>query len=341
VTSRKAVDPALLLIALSHGVILFAGFFAPYAADTQNRELSFAPPTALHFWDLQGHFHFRPFIYRSAALAGQPNTYREDRSRIFPVHFLVPGTDYRLLGLFRAHRHLFGVDEPARLLLAGSDFYGRDELSRLLFGGQISLFSGVFAAGISLVLGMLLGGLAGYHGRWVDDLVMRIAEVFLAVPWLYLLLSARALLPLHVEPHGVFLLLMAVLGLVGWARPARLVRGVVLSCRKQDFVLAARGFGASDVYLIRAHIFPQAASIAATQMALYVPQYILAEVTLSFFGLGVSEPAPSWGNMLAPLQDNFTLQFCWWLLSPAAALILVFLAYRKAFAHYAKAQFHL
>src|SRR5258707_13534918 len=131
---------------------------------------------------------------------------------------------------------------------------------------------------------------------------MRFAEIFITIPWFYLLIAVRAFLPLQISPVAAFLLVVAVIGMVGWGRPARLVRGVVLSARERNYVLAARGFGASDFYLIRRHIAPQTFGLLLTQAALLVPQYILAEVTLSFLGLGVSEPEPSWGTMLSAFR---------------------------------------
>jgi peptide/nickel transport system permease protein len=176
-------------------------------------------------------------------------------------------------------------------------------------------------------VGVLLGGLAGFYGAWVDELIMRVAELFLALPWLYLLFAVRMALPLHIDPEQAFLLVLAVIGLIGWARPARLVRGIVLSAKLRDYVAAARGFGATDVYLLRRHVLPQVLGIALTQAALLVPQYILAEVTLSFFGLGVGEPVPSWGNMLTSLQRYDVLSTYWWMFLPGLALIPVFLLY--------------
>jgi peptide/nickel transport system permease protein len=164
-------------------------------------------------------------------------------------------------------------------------------------------------------------------GVWLAAALWRRSELFLALPWLYLLFAVRAFLPLHVTPAQAFLLLVGVIGLVDWARPARLVRGVVLSAREREFVLAARSFGASDLYLIRRHIAPEALGVLLTQAALLVPQYVLAEVTLSFVGLGVSEPVPSWGNMLAALQQYHVLSSYWWMWLPGVALAPIFLCY--------------
>src|ERR1700692_1842461 len=146
-------------------------------------------------------------------------------------------------------------------------------------------------------------------------------ELFLSLPWLYCLLGIRAFLPLHLSALYTFFLLIGVIGLIGWARPARLVRGLVLSSRNRNYVLSARGFGASDFYLMRRHIFPDVYGILLTQASLLVPRYIAAEVTLSFFGLGVNEPVPSWGNMLSTLQQYSVLISYGWLLAPVAALV--------------------
>jgi peptide/nickel transport system permease protein len=314
------------LLGLVYLSTVFAGFLAPDDPAAQNRDLSFAPPTRLHFVDGTGRLHVRPFVY-GLARSGDSEEYAEDRSRIFPVRFFVRGVPYRVAGIISADRHLFGTDRPGRLFLMGSDDYGRDQFSRFLHGGQISLFAGLLGAGLSLGVGMVLGGLAGFYGAWVDETIMRVAELFLALPWMYLLFAVRMALPLRIEPAEAFLLVLAVIGLIGWARPARLIRGIVLSAKLRDYVAAARSLGASDLYLLRRHIWPQVLGIALTQGALLVPQYILAEVTLSFFGLGVGEPVPSWGNMLASLQRYQVLSSYWWMFVPGLALIPVFLLY--------------
>jgi peptide/nickel transport system permease protein len=173
----------------------------------------------------------------------------------------------------------------------------------------------------------VIGLAAGYYGGWRDDLLMRVAELFLALPWLYLLFALRAFLPLSVGPLEAFLLVVVVIGMVGWARPARLVRGVVLTVKERDFVRAARGFGASDIYLLRRHILPETASVLLTQAAILVPQFVLAEMTLSFLGLGVPEPMSSWGNLLATLQQYSVLVSYWWMYLPALAIVPFFLGY--------------
>ncbi|HXB20898.1 MAG TPA: ABC transporter permease [Candidatus Solibacter sp.] len=318
---------ALWCLAGIHLLVTFAGFVAPYRFDTQERFQSFAPPTRVHFFDFNGTFHLRPFVYAVAGGDENSNEYREDRSAMYPIGFFAAGEEYSLFGIWPCHRHLFGVNAPARIYLLGADGFGRDQLSRLLYGGRVSLFGGFLAAALSVLLGLGLGAIAGFYGGRADDVVMRVADIFIVVPWFYLLLAIRAVLPLQIQPEAAFLLVVATIGFVGWARPARLVRGVVLSQRERTFVLAARGFGASNLYLLRRHILPSAWGVALTQMAVLIPQFILAEVILSFLGLGIGEPVPSWGNMLAYAQQYHILISYWWMLLPGVAPVPVFLAY--------------
>jgi peptide/nickel transport system permease protein len=302
----------LVWLAVLHALIVLAGWVAPYDYAEQHREYPFAPPTPVHFRDTAGGFHFRPFVY--GVTTDPAGNYLEDRGHVYPVEFFSGG-------------RLFGVASPGGLFLWGSDGYGRDVLSRVLYGGQISLLTGLAAAFLSLSLGLLCGTLAGFYGGWVDGLLMRGAELFLALPWLYLLLGVRAFLPLHISPTQAFLLLVAIIGTIGWVRPARIVRGVVLSARERGFVLAARGFGASPGYLIRRHILPLTWSVMLTQATILIPQYIVAEVTLSFLGLGVGEPIPSWGNMLAEARQYHSLVAHTWMLAPGLATVPLLLGY--------------
>jgi peptide/nickel transport system permease protein len=317
----------LAFLAALHLTVLLAGFFSPYDVAQQNRDLTFASPTRIHFVDAHGQFHLRPFVYLLEDNPSVFGAYVESSAQRFPIRFFVKGAPYDLLGMLKFNHHLFGVDAPARIFLFGTDAYGRDQFSRFLYGGQVSLFAGLLATMLTLTFGTILGTVAGYYGGWFDSAVMRGSELFLALPWLYLLFALRAFLPLNINPRQAFLLLIAVIGMVGWARPARLIRGIVLSSRERHYVLAARLFGGSDSYLIRRHILPDTYSVILTQAALLIPQYILAEVTLSFVGLGVGEPAPSWGNMLSTLQQYAVLVSYWWMLVPGLALVPVFLGY--------------
>jgi peptide/nickel transport system permease protein len=324
---KKTARIAIVILCVTYAAVLLSGFLAPYDPAEQDRALPFAPPMRLRFIEAQGKLHLWPFAYAWKPRQDTFTEYELELTRPLPLRLLVRGPEYKLVGSIKCTRHLFGLDGGDPIFLLGTDGYGRDVFSRLLWGGKISLLAGLIAALLSLFIGTLAGASSGYLGGLADDVLMRLAELFLAVPWLYLLFAVRAFLPLHISATAAFLLLIAVIGTVGWARPARLIRGVVLSARERNFVLAARGFGASDFYLLRRHVLPQTTGLLLTQAALLVPQYILAEVTLSFLGLGVGEPVPSWGNMLGSLQQYHVLASYWWMLAPAVALIPVFWAY--------------
>ena len=316
----------LIVLGLLHGAVVCAGFFAPYDPQEQDRENPYLPPARIHMVDAHGHFHFRPFTYGQPLREDSFGQLHEDTAKAVPLRFFVSGARYHLLGLVPCRLHFFGTDS-GRIYLLGSDAYGRDQFSRILYGGQTSLLAGLLGASLTLLLGVSIGVMAGYYGGWRDGLLMRLAELFMALPWLYLLFALRAFLPLAVSPVEAFLLVILVMGTVGWARPARLVRGVVLSAKERDFVRAARGFGASDWYLLWRHILPATSSVLLTQAAILVPQFVLAEMTLSFLGLGVPEPVPSWGTLLATLQQYSVLVSYWWMYLPALAIVPFFLGY--------------
>lgn len=322
---RTAFLP-LYALALIYLATVLSGFLAPYDPAIQDRYAVLRPPTRIHWVTQDGKFHWTPVVFGTAEPTEDPASEANVR-KSYPVQLLPRGAPYKILGVLPCDRHLFGVALPGRLYLMGTDGYGRDVLSRLLYGGQISLFAGLLATAVALTLGTLLGTLAGFYGSWTDAIIMRAVELFLALPWLYLLLALRAFLPLRTGPTQTLLLLVAVIGLVGWARPARLIRGVVLSAKERTHILAARSFGATDSYLLRRHLLPETRSVALTQAALLIPQYILAEVTLSFLGLGMAEPVPSWGNMLAALQQYHVLVTGWWMFFPGFALVLVCLCF--------------
>jgi peptide/nickel transport system permease protein len=323
---RRVHAIAFVLLCL-HVLVLGAGFAAPYDPVEQARTLPFAPPTRLHFVDATGEFHLRPFVYAQVPDPQTFDGYVEDTTQRFPVQMMVAGDAYALLPGIESRRHLFGVESPARISLLGTDGFGRDVLSRLLHGGRVSIGAGLLATLCALLVGVAFGTLAGFFGGRIDAALMRAADLFMAIPWLYLLFAVRASLPLHLDTRATFLLLVAVLGVVGWARPARLIRGIVLSARERTYVTAARGLGARSPYLLRRHVLPQAFGVVLTQAGLLVPQYILAEVTLSFLGLGVGEPTASWGAMLGNLQQYSVLTSYWWMFTPAVALVAVAMSY--------------
>jgi len=247
--------------------------------------------------------------------------------RKYRLHFLVRGAKYKLFGLFPCDRHLFGVDEPGHLFLFGSDQSGRDIFSRILYGARTSLTAGLIAVVLTTILGWWIGGLAGYLGGRTDAILMRIAEVLMAVPAIYLILAVRNIFPLHLASEVSYLLMIVVLSLTGWAAMSRVIRGMVLALREEQFVLAAKAEGASISRILIRHILPNTAGYVLVRATLLVPAYILAEVTLSFLGVGIQEPAPSWGNMLSAAQDLRTLSQFPWTLIPGLFLFVTVLAF--------------
>jgi peptide/nickel transport system permease protein len=331
--SRRVAVAALAVV---HVGVALAGFLSPNHFAEQHRELPLSPPMKLHWIDAQGRWSPRPFVHPWAARNGL--VYREDRSRRLPLRLWVDGGAYRILGVVPTRRHLLGLDGGEPLFLLGTDSYGRDCLARLLHGGQVSLFAGLLGTVVSCALALLLGGVSGYRGGWTDRAIMSVSDLFLALPWLYLLFAVRAFLPLDLKPGRAFGIIVLLLGVIGWARPGRLVRGVVLSAKEREFVVAARAFGAREGYILWNHVLPQALGVLRTQAALLVPAYVLAEVTLSFVGLGVEEPLPSWGTMLASLQEYHVLSTAWWMFAPGVALVVVTWLYHSCLAPPAAAE---
>jgi len=309
---------AILILVAVHALVLFAGFFAPCNPTEQHRDLPYVSPMRLHLIDAEGHVHLHPFVYLPLAVDGDGFQYREDISKPYPIRFFAHNA---------TGRHLLGVDEPGYLFLMGTDGYGRDLFSRVLFGGRISLAAAFLAMVLSLSIGALLGGTAGHFGKFTDAAIMRAAELMLAVPWLCLLLTIRAFLPLHISPAATLFLVSGVIGTVNWARPARLVRGAVLSAKERGFVTSARGFGASEWYLLRRHVLPQTFGLLITQAVILLPKFVLAETVLSFLGLGIEESLPSWGNMLAALQQFGVMASYWWMAAPIFGLVTVSFTY--------------
>lgn len=316
-----------ILLALFYALAALAPFAAPYAQDELDRGRFYHPPQALHWRDAAGRLHLRPFV--CATVTGQAIfEYREDHARERPLRFFVRGSRYRLLGLLPSERHLFGVDPPGRVNLLGTDPAGRDELSRLLFGAQVSLTVGLVGILISFALGLLLGGVSGYLGGWVDGLIMRSSEVLLSIPGLYLIIALRTVFPASLPSRQVYLAIVAILALIGWAGLARVIRGMVLSIRRAAFVTAAEALGMSRLRIIVRHVLPNTLSFVIVAATLSVPGYILGEVFLSFLGVGVQEPSASWGNMLQQARSLTVLtDFPWLLYAPGAAIFLTVMAF--------------
>ncbi|MDX2032211.1 MAG: ABC transporter permease [Blastocatellia bacterium] len=295
--SVKGLFCGLLILGTMSGAALFADFLSPYSPTRQHRAFPSMPPTG----------------WNAVAAAGETTR----------VRYLVAGDEYLLFGLIPAQTHLFGAEEPGRVFLLGTDSLGRDLWSRLLHGAQQSLGIAAVSLLIALPLALAIGGAAGYYGGTFDFAVMRAIELFLALPALYLIIALRTALPLDLEPKRVFLAMVAVIAFFGWAHLARLVRGLALSLRAREFVMAAIATGAGDWRILTKHMLPHLQGFSLTQAALMAPGFILAEVTLSYLGLGVPEPLPSWGSMLSSATSTPALTLHWWNLAPIGAVFLV------------------
>ena len=317
-----------VILALFYLLALLAPFVAPYPQDEMDRAKYFHPPQSLHWVRADGSFSLRPFVREMRLVDVGSFGYEEDPATEWPLRFLVRGYDYELLGVLPSSVHLFGVDRPGRVLLFGSDSFGRDVLSRLLFGAQISLTVGIVGIAISFTLGLLLGGIAGYFGGFVDTVIMRVTELLLSIPSLYLIIALRAVFPMDLPSHQVYLGIVAILAFIGWAGLARVIRGLVLSMRKNDYVTAAEALGFGRLRVIARHVLPNTMSYVIVAATLSIPGYILGEVVLSFLGVGVQEPSASWGNMLNQARSIRALTtFPWLLLVPGTAIFLTVMAF--------------
>jgi len=312
---------AFLLIVL-YGAALFAPFLSPSIPSAQNLQQTYHPPTAL-IWQ-----NGRLCVQRYKLVDPSTASYQPLPDQAIPLQWFSRGVSYKFLGLIPADRHLFAIPTSDPIYLLGSDATGRDVFTRLLYGAGISLSIGLIGVALTSFLGLTIGGLAGYLGGWPDTLAMRLTEFLMAVPGLYLLLALRAALSSRFPSDATFLLIVVILSALGWAGTARVVRGLVLSLRERPFILAANILGQRPWTILFRHLLPNTFSYLIVAATLSVPGYILGEAALSFLGLGIQEPASSWGLMLGQAQDIkiFMLNF-WWLLTPGLAIILTVIAF--------------
>ena len=317
-----------LLLTFFYLLALFAPFIAPYPQELMDRQNYFHPPQRLHWVSPGGGFHLRPFVRDTELADRETFQYTEDLAREMPLRLFVHGAPYQLFGVIPTERHLYGVDEPGRIFLFGTDSFGRDVLSRLLYGAQISLTVGLVGIAISFTLGLLLGGIAGYFGGVADTVIMRVTELLLSIPSLYLIIALRAVFPVDLPSRQIYLGIVGILAFIGWAGLARVIRGLVLSMRKSDFVAAAEALGFGRLRIITRHVLPNTMSYVIVAATLSIPGYILGEVVLSFLGVGVQEPSASWGNMLNQARSIRALtSFPWLLLVPGTAIFLTVMAF--------------
>ncbi len=319
-----------LILGLLFIVIVFAPFFAPYDYAKSDLRATYIPPQKIHFIDQDGKFHFWPFTYKLQRQL-DPKTYQlrytEDTSQKYFLRLFVHGWEYRLFGIIGSDLHFVGVEQDGSLFLFGTDAHGRDLLSRILFGGRLTLLIALTATAISGIIGSILGGISGYYSGAMDIVIQRAVEAFRCFPELPLWMALSAALPRDWNPVYTIYGIIGIFALLNWPVIAREVRGKALSYREEDFVLAARSIGASDRRIILRHILPQALSHIIVALTVTIPWLILGESTLSFLGLGIQPPMASWGSLMEKAQNFQTLGQHPWIMIPGLFIMVTVLAF--------------
>ena len=320
---------ALIVLGVIYLALFLADFIAPYTKDFSDRTMAYVPPSKVFTIDENGRFS-KPYTYNYVREFDSDSLqikYSLDRSKKHYIKFFAQGQPYKFLGSIPVKRHLFTTDTDGRIFLLGTDINGRDVFSRLLFGGRISMTIGFLALFVLFPIGLLYGGISGYLGGKTDMIMMRFAEGVMSIPSFYLLIILASILPSGMTSSQRFMLIVLILALIGWAGFARVVRGMVLSIKTEDYVQAAQAIGASKLRIIIKHILPQTTSFVIVAMTLSVPSYILSESGLSFLGLGIQQPDASWGNMLKEAQEFTNILYRPWLLTPGFLIFVSVLAF--------------
>jgi peptide/nickel transport system permease protein len=330
-----AVLGAIMLFAMYIGAI-FAPFISPYGLTEYSTTniTKFHPPTRVYFVGENGAPSL-PFVYATKREM-DPNTFQqvfvEDKTQKCSVKLFHnrPDQPYKLFFFIPMTVRLFGVDQPCNVFLLGADLYGRDLFTRIWYGAGVSLTIGIFAVTLSTILGLIFGGVAGYYGGWVDNVIMRLVEIIGAIPGLFLLLTLTALLPQSLDPILVFYGIIFLLGAIGWGGLARTVRSQISSLRESDMVQAATSLGAKEARIIAVHMLPITFSLLIVGLSLGIPGAILAESGLSFLGRGVREPYSSWGSLIAQAQEGSfsSITDRPWILIPGFFIVIAVLCWQ-------------
>lgn len=327
---RLALASGVILL-LIYMVAIFAEFLAPLSSQTYDSRYTYAPPQQVKFAGYDSSGVFQPLYVNGYSVKIDPialnRTYEVDPSIVIPVGFFVKGEPYKLWGLFESDRHLIGPVEAGNpFYLFGADRLGRDVFSRTIHGTRVSMSVGLIGVTISLVLGIILGGLSGLYGGWLDDVIQRCIELLNSIPTIPLWMGLAAAVPISADPLLVYLWITIILSLIGWTDLARVVRGRFLSLKTEDFVIAARLDGCSQMRIIWRHMVPSFMSHIIASVTLAIPTMILAETALSFLGIGLRPPVVSWGVLLQEAQNILAVSSAPWLFLPGLAVIVTVLA---------------
>ena len=336
---------SLVILGFLYIVALFGDFLAPYNLTEYDANSKDLPPTAIHFM-YEGEY-IGPYVFKSewgtlkmsvaemskakkeAEARGETFSTRQiitDETTPLKLHWFVHGSSYKILGLFESDLHLFGI-EGGKIFLFGSDNLGRDLFSRIILGSQVSLTIPFAGTLISFVLGLLIGSVSGYFGGTVDNVIQRIIEVLNSLPSLPLWMALSAAIPAGIPPVQMYLLITVILSLIGWTGLARVVRGKFMSLKNEDYVLAARLAGVSDMKIIMKHMVPGFMSYLIVSLTLGIPSMIIGETSMSFLGLGIQAPATSWGVLLKEAQNVTNIVSHPWCLIPLFFVVLTVLAF--------------
>lgn len=327
--SRMAVGGGIVLL-IMYTMIIFAPFFAPYDHVFTNEDYVARAPQIPQFIDAEGNFHLRPFVYGTTTTLDTENldwVHEDDLEQVYPIHFIVEGNEYELFGLIPSNLHFYGVEEPGTVYLLGTDRSGRDMVSRIIFGGRVSLTVGLIGVALTIILGSVLGTVSGYFGGVTDTIMQRIVELLMSFPDIALWAALAAALPAGITATTRFFFISIILSLIGWTGLARQVRAKVLAYREMDFASAAKAAGASHARIIMIHMLPNALSHIIVVATLAIPGMILAETALSFLGLGILPPAVSWGTLLQDAQTVSVVVKKPWLMLPGLFVIIAVLCF--------------
>jgi peptide/nickel transport system permease protein len=317
-----------IFLALAYGMILICEFLAPYNLHTRNMDHIYTPPQRVHFFHDGG--FVGPFVYGRAMRLDMDTLKREytdNLADLQPIRFLCRGDAYNFWGVIPGSLHLACPAEGGQMFLLGTDRLGRDVLSRIIYGARISLTIGLVGVAVSFVLGIVIGGLAGYHGGMLDLAVQRIIEVLQSIPSIPLWMALAAIMPATWSPILIYFGITIILGLLDWTGLARAVRSKLFSLREEDYVMAAQLMGAKPKRIIGRHLIPGFMSHLIATATISIPGMILGETALSFLGLGLRPPITSWGILLTEARSVSVIAFYPWLLFPMLPVILVILAF--------------
>ena len=336
---------SLVILGFLYIVALFGDFLAPYNLTEYDANSKDLPPTAIHFI-YEGEY-IGPYVFKSewgtlkmsvaemskakkeAEARGETFSTRQivtDETTPLKIQWFVHGSSYKILGLFESDLHLFGI-EGGKVFLFGSDSLGRDLFSRIILGSQVSLTIPFAGTLISFVLGLLIGSISGYFGGMVDNVIQRIIEVLNSLPSLPLWMALSAAIPAGIPPVQMYLLITVILSLIGWTGLARVVRGKFMSLKNEDYVMAAKLAGVSDMKIIMKHMVPGFMSYLIVNLTLGIPSMIIGETSMSFLGLGIQAPATSWGVLLKEAQNVTNIVSHPWCLIPLFFVVLTVLAF--------------